>query len=99
MFDSTSRYYNLETVKMTVTASHGQPRALAYKRRRFLPPADGAATLVEHAVTEGDRLDNVTALYLNDPTQFWRVCDANNVLGPEELEEVGRVIRIALPLG
>jgi hypothetical protein len=99
MFDPTSRYYGLETVTMTVTDSDGQPRILAYKRRRFLAPADGATTLVEHTFTQGDRLDNVTALYLNDPTQFWRVCDANNVLSPDELEEVGRVIRIALPLG
>jgi hypothetical protein len=97
MFDPTSRYYNLETVKMIVADSDGQPRVLAYKRRRFLPPADGATTLVEHAVTQGDRLDNLTGLYLNDPTQFWRVCDSNNVLRPDELEEVGRVIRIALP--
>jgi hypothetical protein len=99
MFDPTSRYYGLGTVTLTVTDSDGQPRVLAYKRRRFLPPADAATTLVEHTVTQGDRLDNVTALYLNDPTQFWRVCDANNVLSPDELEEVGRVIRIALPLG
>ncbi len=98
MFDPTSRYYNVETVTRIVTDPDGTPRVLAYKRRRFIPPADGAATLVEHTVTQGDRLDNVTARYLDDPTQFWRVCDANNVLRPEELEEIGRVIRIALSL-
>jgi hypothetical protein len=56
-------------------------------------------TLVEHAVTRGDRLDLITARYLGDPTQFWRVCDANDVLSPDELtREVGIRIRIALPL-
>ncbi|RPI88962.1 MAG: LysM domain-containing protein, partial [Planctomycetaceae bacterium] len=51
-----------------------------------------------HLVTEGDRLDNITARYLGDPTQFWRVCDANLVLLPDELsDEPGESIRIALP--
>jgi hypothetical protein len=99
MFEPTSRYYSVETVQVTVADADGQPRVIAYKRRRFIPAADGAVTLVEHTFTEGDRLDNVTARYLSDPTQFWRVCDANNVLRPDELEEVGRVIKIVLPQG
>ena len=50
-------------------------------------------------MTQGDRLDNVTAKYLGDPTQFWRVADANDTLRPEELTaEIGRTITIALPL-
>ncbi len=55
--------------------------------------------LHEHTVTQGDRLDNVTAHYLGDPEQFWRVCDANNAMRPAELEEVGRRVRITLPEG
>ena len=70
---------------------------VAYKRRRFIPTVEGQTTLLEHSVTQGERLDNITARYLGDPTQFWRVCDANLVLCPEELEEVGRRITIALP--
>ena len=96
MFDSTSRYANLETVKITVAGGDGQPRVIAFKQRRFVPAPDGAPPLVEHTVTQGDRLDNVTARFLGDPTQFWRVCDANNVLRPDELEVPGRVIKIAL---
>ena len=46
-------------------------------------------------MTESDRLDNVTAVYLGDPEQFWRVCDANNALRPAEMEEDGR--RIVIP--
>jgi hypothetical protein len=99
MFETNSRYYNVETVKMTVTDSDGRPRVIAYKRRRFIAPSSGTVTLVEHTVTRGDRLDLITARYLGDPTQFWRVCDANDVLSPEELtREVGIRIRIALPL-
>jgi hypothetical protein len=99
MFEPTSRYAALETVQLMVPDSDGRPRVIAYKRRRLLPPADGATTLVEHTVSQGERLDNITARYLGDPTQFWRVCDANRVLRPDELEEVGRVIQIALPQG
>ena len=55
-------------------------------------------TLLEHLVTQGERLDNVTAKYLNDPTQFWRVADANQASRPEELtDEIGRRIVISLP--
>ena len=99
MFESNSRYYTVETVKMTVTDPDGQPRVIAYKRRRFIAPSAGTVTLVEHIVSRGDRLDLITARYLGDPTQFWRVCDANEVLRPEELtDEVSNRIRIALPL-
>ncbi len=97
MFDPTSRYYSIETVKMTVRSGDGTEREVAFKKRRFIPPSDGAATLVEHTTTQGERLDNITARYIGDPAQFWRICDANNILQPEELEETGRVIRIALP--
>jgi nucleoid-associated protein YgaU len=99
MFETNSRYYAIETVKMTVTDPAGQPRVIAFKRRRFIAPSAGTVTLVEHTVTRGDRLDMITARYLGDPTQFWRVCDANDVLRPDELtREVGIRIRIALPL-
>ncbi|HEX6288344.1 MAG TPA: hypothetical protein VFZ66_04095 [Herpetosiphonaceae bacterium] len=98
MFDPSSRYYNLETVKQEVTGADGKPRVIAYKRRRFIPPADGQTTLVEHTVTQGERLDNITARFLGDPLQFWRVCDANITLDPDELtDETGRTIKITLP--
>ena len=98
MFDPTSRYYNIDTATLTVVDPDGQPRIIAYKRRRFVPPIEGTTTLVEHTVAQGERLDNITARYLGDPTQFWRVCDANLVLDPDELSiAAGRVIRIAAP--
>lgn len=98
MFDKTSRYYTIGVATMTTLNSSGLPREIRYVRRRFIPPSDGLTTLVEHTVTQGERLDNITARYIGDPTQFWRVCDANNVLQPTELtDEVGNVIKIALP--
>jgi hypothetical protein len=95
MFEPTSRYYGIETVKMTAGED---ARVISYKRRRIIPSGATVTILVEHIVTEGDRLDNLAARYVGDPEQFWRICDANDVLRPEELtEEVGWTIKIGLP--
>jgi nucleoid-associated protein YgaU len=98
MFDPTSRYFKIENATLSVTEKDGTMRSIVYIRRRFIPSGDGATTVVEHTITQGERLDNITARYLGDPTQFWRICDANNVLAPGELEELGRVIKITLPI-
>ena len=98
MFEPTSRYQDIETVKMTVKNSRGEPRVVSYKRRRFVPSGVTMTTLAEHTVVQGDRLDNLAARYVGDPEQFWRICDANDAARPEELtEKVGRVVRIGLP--
>jgi hypothetical protein len=68
-------------------------------RRRFLPQLDRFTPIQQHLVTEGDRLDNITALYLGDAELFWRICDANPIEEPEQLETVGRRILITLPEG
>ena len=97
MFEPTSRYYGIETVKMTVGGDEGM-RIISYKRRRIIPSGETMITLGEHTVTQGDRLDNLAARYVGDPEQFWRICDANDVLRPEELtEEIGWIIKIGLP--
>ena len=98
MFDKTSRYYNIGTATINVMESDGTVRQLRYVQRRIIPPIDDSLTIVEHTVTQGERLDNITALYLGDPLQFWRLCDSNNVLRPAELtEKPGRVINIVIP--
>lgn len=95
-FPPTSRYFGIETT--TMETRNG--RIHAYLRRRFVPPPERFSTLLEHVVVQGDRLDNVAARYLGDPLQFWRVCDANRAMRPEELtEEIGRRLRITLPEG
>ena len=99
MFDPRSRYYSLDVATISVP-DESEPsgiRDIRYVRRRIIPPSDNLTTLVEHTVAQGERLDQITARYLGDPTQFWRVCDANDVIQPEELEETSRVIKIALP--
>ena len=97
MFDKTSRYFTIETTTISVPDENNGTRDVRYVRRRIIPASENLTTLVEHTVAQGERLDNITARYLGDPTQFWRLCDANDVLRPEDLEETGRVIKIALP--
>jgi len=97
VFEPTSRYASIQDATLTVLDLNGQPRVVVYKRRRFIPSAGGSTTLVEHTVVQAERLDNITARYLGDPTRFWQVCDANGVLQPAELEEIGRALRIAVP--
>ncbi|MGW8251070.1 MAG: hypothetical protein ACWGO1_10540 [Anaerolineales bacterium] len=94
MFEPNSRYYNLQTA--TYVAPDGAE--IAYKRRRFLPDGETLPVLVEVRVTEGDRLDLITARSLGDPLGFWLVCDANNALNPAELtDKPGTVLRIPVP--
>jgi hypothetical protein len=97
MFDPTSRYAGLPIATTTVTDATGAPREIAYVRRRFIPSSEGQPVLLEHTVAEGDRLDTITARYLGDPTQSWRICDANGVFRPQELTaRPGRTIVIVL---
>ena len=92
----TSRYAAVGTAKLETA----EGKTIIYLRRRFVPQPEIFALLREHTVTQGDRLDNVTAQHLGDPEQFWRVCDANRALRPDELTEtIGRRLRITLPAG
>jgi len=95
-FIFTSRYYTTKTAE--IKTSNGNK--VVYLRRRFLPQPDQFVPIQEHSVSEGERLDNITYQYLGDPEQFWRICDPNNAMRPEELTEtVGRRLLITLPEG
>lgn len=94
MFEPTSRYYALEEATFTM----GDGRVVTYKRRRPIPRAAELQLLAEVEVTQGDRLDLITARSLGDPEQFWRVADANDAMNPFELTSaVGRRLRVPLP--
>jgi hypothetical protein len=96
LFPTNSRYQNVETTKLV----RADGTEVVYLKCRFVPQPERFALLQEHVVVEGDRLDNITARYLGDPEQFWRVCDANRAMRPDELtEEIGRRLKITLPEG
>jgi hypothetical protein len=95
-FSALSRYAGLEQTPFTLADG----RVVAYVRRRFLPDPARFALVQTHEVKQGDRIDNVSAFYLGDPEQFWRIADANGAMQPEALLETpGREVRITLPEG
>ena len=95
LFPPTSRYAGLDSG--AIERPDGTP--IVYVRRRFIAQPEHFALLQEHLVVQGERLDTITARYLGDPEQFWRICDANAAIAPAELEQVGRTLRITLPEG
>jgi hypothetical protein len=93
LFASTSRYYGIdvETIVLNGTLT-------GYIRRRFVPQPGRFQLIQEHTVTQGERLDNIAAQYLGDPSLFWRLCDANNAMRPNELTQtLGRKLKITMP--
>jgi len=95
-FPPTSRYYGIATNTMQTV----EDRTVIYLLRRFVPSPEKFTLLQRHVVAETDRLDNITAKYFHDPEQFWRICDANGAMRPDELmETIGRELRITLPEG
>ena len=92
MFDRGSRY---EQVPQAVyTRPDG--RGVRYVLPRLAPAAAQAAAT--HLVAEGDRLDLLASRYYGDPLQFWRICDANGALRPEDLTATVAA-RIRIPFG
>jgi hypothetical protein len=95
-FSPTSRYFGIATSQLL----QADGRTVAYVQRRFLPPPENFALLQTVTVVAGDRLDNLAALYLGDPEQSWRLCDANRAMQPEALvADVGATLSITLPEG
>lgn len=93
MFPANSRYHDTETE--TYITPDG--REIIYLRRAFRPLAGDAVAYAEHVVVEGERLDHITAAYLGDPEQFWRIADANHAMHPDDLTaELGRRLRVPL---
>jgi nucleoid-associated protein YgaU len=97
-FPADSRYYGATT--LTYTTSAGE--AITYLARRIVPQpgAPNFATIAQHTVKQGDRLDLIAAKYLGDPLIFWLICDANGAIDPNDLvETMGRVLFITTPQG
>jgi hypothetical protein len=90
---TTSRY--AATAVAWWSAPDGRSVPYLELRRPIAAPLVGV-----HAVRQGDRLDLLAQAAFADPTQFWRICDANEALWPEDLTAVtGRRIDIPSPFG
>ena len=89
MFFKGSRYEKVKHAQ--ITTANG--RVIEYKRIRFIPETPA---LQQHSVVQAERLDLIAQQYYRDPLLFWRICDVNKAMLPDELTaEVGR--RILIP--
>jgi hypothetical protein len=94
MFSSTSRY--AVCPDHIHQASDGS--RIPHKARRFLPQPARLPGRRLATVTQGERLDTLTARSLGNPQLFWRIADANGALDPFALVSVpGRRLRVPVP--
>lgn len=97
-FPTDSRYYGSKT--LTYITAGGQ--MIQYLARRIVPQPGppNFATIAQHTVRQGDRLDLIAAKYFGDPLIFWLICDANGAIEPEKLVATpGTVLNITTPQG
>lgn len=88
MFLKNSRYHGSETVE----APTPDGRVVKAVKLRILPEESGSP----HTVSRHERLDIIAHQTYRDPTQSWRIADANTELDASELtREPGR--RIIVP--
>jgi hypothetical protein len=90
MFAAISRY--AKCTPYTVTLSDGR---VVTATRLWQSPAR-LPLAGYHTRVQGDRLDMLAARYLQDPTLFWKLCDANGTPVAAALE--ARPL-IGIPLG
>ena len=70
-----------------------QGRAVRYKKARLIPETE--APRMGHILNQGERLDHIAYDYYRDPERFWRICDANHAMWPDDLvAEAGKILRI-----
>jgi len=89
MFTTTSRYASVADA----TYQDANGRQFSYKLLRLIP---SAPTLLAHTVVQEDRLDLLAATFYSDPGQFWRICDANFAMRPDDLLQIGLQLQIPL---
>jgi hypothetical protein len=90
MYRPNSRY----AASKTLVWSGPGGRQIAYTAVRTCP--DDRRTGQQVQVAHGDRLDLFSAALFGDPTEFWRIADANHALDPFALTDTpGR--RLTLP--
>ena len=88
MFFKGSRYEGVETDKYI----DRNGRVIPYTKARFIPETKAQ---LGHLVNQDERLDHIAHRYYRDPERFWRICDANRTLWPDDLTaRPGRTILI-----
>jgi len=87
MFFKGSRYEKVPEA----THIDADGRAIRYKTTRFI--VDPLA-VEGHRVLNAERLDHIAWQHFRDAERFWRICDANRALWPNDLLEEAAILRI-----
>jgi hypothetical protein len=87
MFFKGSRYEKVETTQIKDSTG----RVMVYKKIRFIPDTAG---VTGYSVSQGERMDQIANLSFRDPQRFWRICDANDAMWPDDLMVVGVTLEI-----
>jgi hypothetical protein len=88
MFFKGSRYADVGEHQVV----DGKGREIRYKKVRFIPETRAQ---MGHSVNQGERLDHIAHRYFRDPERFWRICDGNRAMWPDDLvAEAGRTILV-----
>lgn len=67
---------------------------IQYRSRRFLPHGEDIRGVMNVEVRDGERMDLLANRTVGEPTLWWRLADANEVMDPFDLEEPGRSVSI-----
>ena len=86
MFFKGSRYE-----KLPVAAIRVNGRTVRYTTTRFIPETNA---VTGHRVESHERLDHIAWQHYRDAERYWRICDANRTLWPDDLLEEAAIIRI-----
>lgn len=95
-FGPESRYFGIPLAELRVATGE----TVRYVTRRFIPAPHRFFSLQRYRVMQGDRLDVIAARVYAEPLFYWRLCDANVAMRPDDLTAVpGEYIRVTLPAG
>lgn len=95
-----SRYDGLPTATHAVPDDAGGTRDVVYLLPRMPRDPSTVTPLEVHRVVADDRVDLLADRYLGDPQAWWRICDANAALDPDELvgpDNAGGMVVLGVP--
>ncbi len=95
-FPADSRYHGAPM--KTATLPDG--REVRFTARRFIPEPDSIEIEAVHQVRTGDRLDLLATQYFANPSQGWKILDANLVRDARgALQDTGSRLAIGQAIG
>jgi hypothetical protein len=97
MSDPTSRYKDSELRFFNTVDENGAPRQIPYLARRVIPQPETLRMVSTVTLGHAERLDLAATRALGSPLLYWRLCDANKVMNPRDLEISGTVLLVPLP--